>query len=50
MQAMLTAKSLWNAIERTLPLDTCDHATCRKEEKALATLVLALGDKQLMHM
>ncbi|TPX52868.1 hypothetical protein PhCBS80983_g06428 [Powellomyces hirtus] len=50
MQAMLKAKSLWSAIERMLPLDTCDQDACRKEEKAMAALVLSLGDKQLMHV
>ncbi|TPX53196.1 DNA-directed DNA polymerase [Powellomyces hirtus] len=50
MQAMLKAKSLWSAIERTLPLDTADQDACRKEEKAMAALVLWLGDEQLMHV
>ncbi|TPX53568.1 hypothetical protein PhCBS80983_g06259 [Powellomyces hirtus] len=50
MQAMLRAKSLWSAIERTLPLDTTDQDACRKEEKAMAALVLALEDEQLMHL
>ncbi|TPX52461.1 hypothetical protein PhCBS80983_g06478 [Powellomyces hirtus] len=50
MQAMLKAKSLWRAIERTLPLDTADQDACRKEKKAMAALVLSLGDEQLMHV
>ncbi|TPX52107.1 hypothetical protein PhCBS80983_g06524 [Powellomyces hirtus] len=50
MQALLKAKSLWSAIERTLPLDTADQDACKKEEKAMAALVLLLGDEQLMHV
>ncbi|TPX52537.1 DNA-directed DNA polymerase [Powellomyces hirtus] len=50
MQAMLKAKSLWSAIKGTLPLDTCNQDGCRKEEKAMAALVLSLGDEQLMHV
>ncbi|TPX52978.1 hypothetical protein PhCBS80983_g06386 [Powellomyces hirtus] len=50
MQAMLKAKSLWSATERTLPLDTSDQDACKKEEKAMAALVLSLGDEQLMQV
>ncbi|TPX52213.1 hypothetical protein PhCBS80983_g06501 [Powellomyces hirtus] len=50
MQAMLKAKSLWSAIKRTLSLDTSDQDASRKEEKAMAALVLSLGHEQLMHV
>ncbi|TPX53514.1 hypothetical protein PhCBS80983_g06271 [Powellomyces hirtus] len=50
MQAMLKAKSLWSAIQWTLPPDTSDQDACRKEEKTMAALVLSLGDAELMHV